>query len=358
MSKAIDLFFFFGRPFSPIYSALMKSREKLYHSGIFRQESLTVPVISIGNLVLGGTGKTPTVQHVAKLLSRHGYHPAVISRGYGGKAKKAVNIVSDGENIFLSPVLAGDEPHMLAKSLPGVPVLTGTRRIFPCRHSIEHFKTDVIILDDGFQHLTVKRDMDIVLFDSIALAGNSRVFPGGPLREPVSALNRCQAFLLTGQDKSNQERTKKFSDLLQQRFPDRPVFISALDSYELLEPNVKNGENGKNGRIAEIIAQKKIFGFCGIANPSRFEKSLASLGIQLAAFQALKDHSPYDQALISHLCKKAIECGAEGLVTTEKDFVKLKNFNLNFPLYVLQVQHKMDQSFDLFLLESLKSFRK
>ena len=115
----MDHLFFFGRPFSPIYSVLMKLREKCYHSGIFRQESLKVPVISIGNLVLGGTGKTPTVKYIAQLLTKHGYHPAIISRGYGGKAKEAVNIVSDGENIFLSPALAGDEPHMLAKSLMG-----------------------------------------------------------------------------------------------------------------------------------------------------------------------------------------------------------------------------------------------
>lgn len=349
MSKDLDLFFFIGRPFSPIYSALMKSREKLYHSGIFNQQSLAVPVISIGNLVLGGTGKTPTVQHVARLLSNQGYHPAIVSRGYGGKAKGTINIVSDGEKIFLSPALAGDEPHMLAKSLPGIPVLTGKRRIFPCRHSIDQFNCDVIILDDGFQHLTVKRDIDIILFDSTALAGNSRVFPGGPLREPTSALNRCHAFLLTGENISNRERTQKFSNLLQQRFPDRPVFISSLGSSILIGPN---------GTVSEESPSKIFFGFCGIANPSRFEKSLTSLGIQVAAFHALKDHAPYSQDLVSHLCKKAVECGANSLITTEKDSVKLQTFNLNLPLYVLQVQHKVEQSFDLFLLDSLKNLQK
>ena len=349
MSKAIDLFYFFGRPISPIYSVLMRLREKLYHRGIFREQSLPVPVISIGNLVLGGTGKTPTVQHVAKLLSKHGYHPAIISRGYKGKAKEAVNIVSDGENILLSPALAGDEPYMLAKSLPQIPVLTGTRRIFPCRHAIEHFQTDVIILDDAFQHLIVKRDIDIVLFDSTTLAGNSRVFPGGSLREPVSALKRCQAFLLTGQLESNKKRTKRFSNLLQQRFPNRPVFISALNSYKLLGPY---------GKYPENISPEIFSGFCGIANPLRFEKSLSTIGVQLADFQVLKDHTPYTQALVSNLCKNAVECGADSLVTTEKDFVKLQNFNLNLPLYVLQVQHEMEQSFDLFLLDNLKKLSK
>ncbi len=349
MSKALDLFFFIGRLFSPFYSALMKSREKLYNSGIFKQQSLPVPVISIGNLVLGGTGKTPTVQHVARLLSRKGFRPAIVSRGYGGEAKEAVNIVSDGEKIFLCPELAGDEPYMLAKSLPQVPVLTGTRRIFPCKYAIDKLKRDIIILDDGFQHLTVKRDIDIVLFDSTILAGNSRVFPGGPLREPASALNRCHAFLLTGKSESNQERIIKFSSLLQQRFPDRPVFVSSIESHLLI---------GQNGAGAEDTALKQFFGFCGIANPSRFEKSLVDLGLQVAGFQTLKDHAPYTKSLVSHICKKAMECGAESLVTTEKDFVKLQSFKFTLPLFVLKVEHKVELSFDQFILESLKNLKK
>lgn len=354
----MDLFFFFGRPISPIYSALMKSREKLYHKGIIRQESLAVPVISIGNLVLGGTGKTPTVQHVAKLLSNHGYHPAIISRGYKGKAKEKVNVVSDGENVLLSPALAGDEPYMLAKSLPKTPVLTGTRRLFSCRHSIEHFHTDVILLDDGFQHLNVKRDIDIVLFDSTALAGNSRVFPGGPLREPISALNRCQAFLLTGEEPKNRERTKKFSDLLQQRFSNKPVFISSLKSCSMTKPNkLMSPSLNSKGTIPDKVSSRKFFGFCGIANPLRFEKSLTGIGIHLASFQVLKDHIIYNQRLVSNLCEKAIELGADSLVTTEKDYVKLQNFNLKLPIYVLQVHHEIEHAFDLFILESLKNLR-
>jgi tetraacyldisaccharide 4'-kinase len=349
MSKGLELLFFLGRPFGPLYSAVMKSREKLYTSGIFRQQALPAPIISIGNLVLGGTGKTPTVQHLARLLLKHGYHPAIVSRGHGGKAGDGVNIVSDGEKIFLSALYAGDEPYMLAESLPGVPVLTGHRRTLPCRRAITQFCADVIILDDGFQHLAVKRDIDVVLFDATELAGNSRVFPGGPLREPTSSLRRCNAFLLTGKTPANQERTKKFSELLQQRFPDRPVFMAALDSYRLLGPD---------GTVFDNSPSKGFFGFCGIANPSRFEKSLADLGMQLADFFALKDHVSYSQALVSNLCKKAVDCGAERLVTTEKDFVKIRDFDLQLPLYVLQIQQKVEQSFDLFVLNSLKNLGK
>ncbi len=345
MSKGLDLFFFFGRPFSPVYSVLMKSREKLYRRGIFRGHSLPVPVIAVGNLVLGGTGKTPTVQHIARVLLSKGYHPAIISRGYGGKTKEAVNVVSDGENIFLSPEIAGDEPCMLAESLAGVAVLTGTRRIFPCRHAIDQLHADIIILDDGFQHLNVKRDIDIVLFDGTVQAGNSRVFPGGPLREPVSALKRCHGFLLTGENPVNRERTQKFATLLQKKFPAKPVFISSLEKYEL---------QGPDGSVAAESVLGKFYGFCGIANPGRFAKSLADYGLQLAGFHALKDHFSYNQESASQLGKKAIDCGAANLITTEKDYVKLRTLDLSLPLFVLKVHHKVEQAFDDFLLAELE----
>lgn len=238
---------------------------------------------------------------------------------------------------------------MLAKSLPGVPVLTGTKRIFSCYHAMNKFHADVIILDDGFQHLAVQRDIDIILFDSTAHAGNSRVFPGGPLREPTSALNRCHAFLLTGETASNLERNKKFSKLLQERFPGRPVFYSSIDSYSL---------QGGNGPAAKERISGSFLGFCGIANPSRFEKSLLHYGFPISAFQVLKDHAPYNQSIVSQLCKKAADCGAENLITTEKDFVKLHNFNFNLPLYVLKVHHRVEQSFDQFILDGLKNFSK
>ena len=346
MSKGLELLFFLGRPFSPLYSAIMKAREKFYATGVFGRQLLSVPVISIGNLVLGGTGKTPTVQHLARLLLKNGYHPAIISRGHGGKAGNPVNIVSDGDKILLSAISAGDEPYLLAESLPGVPVLTGVRRIFPCQQAISQFCADVIILDDGFQHLSVIRDIDIVLFDGTVLAGNSRVFPGGPLREPTSSLKRCNAFLLTGKNSANRERIEKFSELLQLKFPSRPVFTSSLDSYNLIGPD---------GIVSGDLSSEMFLGFCGIANPSRFKKSLADNDIKMCDFVALKDHTTYSQALVSQLCKKAVEGGAEKLVTTEKDFVKLRDLDFQLPLYVLQIQYKVEQSLDLFVLNSLKN---
>jgi len=349
MQNRTDLLFAIGRPFGPIYSLLMKLRDKAYKAHFFKRYKLSVPVISVGNLVLGGTGKTPTVRHIADTLSRRGYSLAIVSRGYGGKARGTVNIVSDGKQVLLSPYEAGDEPFMLAELLPGIPVLTGTRRIHPCQYAINNFNVDAIILDDGFQHLSIERDIDIVLFDATTLAGNSRVFPGGILREPVSALDRCHAFLLTGITADNKTQAQRFSDLLQERFPGKPVFFSSTDDSQLWHP--------ASEKTSDKTA-KTFFAFCGIANPSRFKNSLANYGIKPCGFLTLSDHAEYDQNILSNLCQKAKNSGADNLVTTEKDFVKIKNLEVELPLHVLKISPKIDRSFDDFIIDRLDSVRK
>lgn len=342
MSNSLNLLFTLGRPFSPLYSLIMRVREKLYSGGVFRSESFGVPVISIGNLMLGGTGKSPTVSHTARILLQHDYRPAIISRGYRGKAADRVNVVSDGKSIKLSAHLAGDEPYMLAENLPTVPVLTGRRRRYPCRHAVAELNADVLVLDDAFQHLGVKRDIDIVLFDGTTLAGNSRIFPGGPLREPVSALKRCHAFLITGTTAKNSARVDLFSELLTQRFSGKPVFRSRSSNFRLILPD---------GTVTTEPAATRYFAFCGIANPSRFNASLVDFGAAVSGFQAFRDHVIYDQAVVNELCRQAERCGAEKLITTEKDFVKLKHLSSNMELCTLQVDHQIDSSFDQFIIE-------
>jgi tetraacyldisaccharide 4'-kinase len=344
--KHLNYLFTFGRPFSPLYGFAMKLREKLYRRGFFQQQQLPVPVISVGNLVLGGTGKTPTVIHIAKLLVSHGYRPAIVSRGYGGKVKPRVGIVSDGTNIRLSPDEGGDEPVLIAKRLEGVPVLTGAKRIFPCWHAVTEFKADCIILDDGFQHLSVQRDLDIVLFDSTSLVGNSRIFPGGPLREPVSALERCDTFLLTGRNSSNRDRAKRFSDILCEKFPEK--------SLHTCSPSIFLRDI--SGNVFNDLGLQPTFGFCGIANPERFSHSLRDAGINLTGFESLNDHMEYTQALTSELADRAIKSGAKYLVTTEKDSVKLEKFSIGLPLIIATLDLKVDPAFDELILEKVLHF--
>ncbi len=318
----------------------------MYNKGLFRQNSLPVPVISVGNLMMGGTGKTPTVRHLANLLIRQGYYPAIISRGYGGKSRLRVNVVSDGHTLLLTPEQAGDEPYMLAEALPGVPVLTGTRRLYPCRVAVEDFKVDVIILDDGFQHLAIKRDIDIVLFDGTELTGNKRIFPGGALREPESSLHRCHAFMITGISEKNKERAEQFGAVLKTQFKSKPVFFASLGSLSLRCPDNLNVGAG-------VYQQGPFFAFCGIANPSRFQESLNSMSIKQSGFLALPDHVHYNQAMMTDICMKAAASGARQLVTTQKDFVKIKNFDSTFLRHVVEIDFKAENDFDLFVTSTM-----
>ena len=325
-----SLFFACGRPFSPIYSFLMRLRERAYWRGLFRRHSLPVPVISVGNLVLGGSGKTPTVAAICRHFLAMGEKPAVISRGYGGKAKAAVNVVSDGEEIFLDAAAAGDEPHMLAAMLPGVAVLTGRKRIFPCRRAVAMGCT-ALVLDDGFQHLAIRRDVDLVLFNATTLAGNSRVFPGGELREPVAALRRASAFVLTGVDSHNRERAERFADLLAGRFPGQPVFQTE---------NILDAFVDQHGQaVAHLPAP--LLAVSAIAHPERFHHLLADAGISLCGRLNFRDHHRYPPDAIERIARQAREQGAAGFIVTEKDRVKLAARQLPLPLFAARISARL-----------------
>lgn len=349
MSQNFSSLYFFGRPFSPLYSGIMKIREALYRKGIKRRYKLDVPVISVGNLTMGGTGKTPVVGFIAAFLQKKGLKPAIISRGYGGAAGNKVNVVSDGNEILLDAKAAGDEPCFLADNLPGVPVLTGIVRVLPCRHAIREFGCNVLILDDGFQHLSVQRDLDLVLFSAASLAGNSRVFPGGDLREPVSALKRCHAFLITGNTDTLKERSGHFAALLQERFPDKPVFFS---SYEPVA--AKSLQTNTLQPLATLPTP--LSGFCGIAQPDLFTQSLQSQSITLSNFIPLKDHQPFTPSLIKKINHQAKQSGAAALITTEKDLVKLQSNSFQLPCFGLKMAVRPDNSFEEFLDKKLSVF--
>ncbi len=342
-----SFFFILGRPFSPFYSWLMTMRATFYKKNIFKQHTLSVPVISVGNLTMGGSGKTPVVMSLALFLKKSGYHPAIISRGYGGKSTRKYDVVTTGTEVLLSPEQAGDEPFMLAKALKGVPVLIGKSRIHPCQYAVNTFLADVILLDDGFQHIAVTRKIDLVLFNATTLAGNSRVFPGGVLREPVSALNRCHAFMLTGITENNRKRTEKFTDLLKNRFPDKPIFLSHLYQQEIISTEKKK-------TVVDSCKLGKVYGFCAIANPVRFQESIKTTGVNLVKFKSFKDHKKYNQRLMDKLCHDAIFSGANCLLTTEKDFVKISHYRRTVPLYVLKVKLQFDREFEEYILEALR----
>lgn len=353
MMHPSSLAFALGRPFSPLYSWAMRLREAGYRRGFFRSYRFEVPVVSVGNLTMGGTGKTPMVHYLARMLQQHGFKPAVISRGYGGTAGKAVNIVSDGVTLLLDAKVAGDEPRLLAETLPGIPVLTGVVRRLPAQRAID-LGANVLILDDGFQHLPIRRDVDLVLFSTDRLAGNSRVFPGGELREPVAALRRATGFIMTGVNEGNRERAHRFGELLQAKFSEIPVFYVGYQMDALVSVQ---GPGSILPMAPETIAGQKGFGFCGIAHPASFRATASEHGFELNGFHAFADHQRYPGSIVDRLVSEAQSAGADFLLTTEKDLVKLAHLAeyLPLPLYGLRMQVEADTRFAENILQVIRS---
>ncbi len=336
-----NLLYFFGRPFSPLYSGLMTARARLYHRDFFKRHRVAAPVISVGNLTLGGTGKTPMVIYLARLLAD--YKIAVVSRGYKGKANNGVNLVSDGEQVILDARQAGDEPNLMANLLPGVAVLTGSKRIKPARYGVDKLGAQLVILDDGFQHLALQRDIDIVLFKVDSFMGNNRIFPGGDMREPLSALERASCFVLTCVDDNNREKAAAIQRALEKRFSSTPVFQASYEPKGLVP-------------IGDDVVPVGSFpcgGFCGLAYPRYFKKSLQQAGLDVVAFKGFADHHNYSSAQLHKLAKGAKQAGASALVTTEKDMVKLVGVKLELPVFALRMEMVLPQEFTTFIRERL-----
>lgn len=334
------ILFIIGRPLSPLYSLVMQARAFLYRKSFFKQHKFPVPIISVGNLTMGGTGKTPTVLHIATILQKKGFHPAIISRGYGGKSTNKINVVSDTGSLLMSPAQAGDEPYMLASMLPGVPVLTGKKRTLTAKFAIEHFNCNVLILDDGFQHLAVVRDLDIVLFDKTTGLGNGRVFPGGDLREPISALARASIFLITGQDTTKAKKQSGIEKYLINQWPNTNTFFSKRDQGTFFSLQNRAEHSRK-------ILPEKILAFCGIANPHRLQDDLIAYDFDVKFFKSYPDHHRYSQADLNFLIERARSLGALAIVTTDKDLVKVGSLSItDIPIYSVRPHTNFSDLFD------------
>ena len=344
--KLINILFFIGRLFSPLYGLAMFTRAWLYSTGLKRSCKLNIPVISIGNLTMGGTGKTPMVMHVARLLIRHDKKPAIVSRGYGGRSKKAINIVSKGHHVLMNTAEAGDEPVLLASTLK-IPVLTGPQRILTGQYIAKNKMADILLMDDGYQHLALHRDINIALFAAHELLGNGWVFPGGPLREPISALKRAHCFVITGVTNSNKNKVNNFSKKMQQRYPAIPMFKGSYQAQAII-----NQQN--TSQKLDYLKGLPLLAFCGIAKPHSFFDILdANPKISTKLRQIFADHHPYQESDITNLCQKAKKIGCKAMITTEKDMVKLKDIDIQMPIWALQVELILEPEFDTFLLKML-----
>ncbi len=312
------------------YRKLLRAREWLYGRRVLRSRALPCPVVSVGNLTVGGTGKTPAVEHAARTLAELGARPAVVSRGYGRRLQD-VRIVADGRSILLGARDAGDEPLLLARRLPGIPVIVGANRYEAGRLAVDRLGASAVVLDDGFQHRSLVKDLEIVLVRAASPWGNGRLLPAGPLREPVEALARADLIIASGA--SCAEEIEHVAEAASRYAPGVPVVGARHEPVDCWDAGTLSRAP------AASLRDKRLVGFAGIAWPEGFRRTLAALGVTLAGFEAFPDHFWYESADLERLSRRATEAGADGLVTTEKDWVRFGALALpTQPLWILGIR--------------------
>ena len=328
--------------FSLIYGQLVNLKLSMYHIGWFKKERLTCFVISLGNVTVGGTGKTPTAQHLAREIRDMGYRVAILNRGYRAKWRGAVGIVSDGHALKMDAETAGDEAFMLAKHLPNVPVLIGPERAVTGRYAIEHFGAPVAILDDGYQHWQLERDMDILLVDAVNVFGNGYLLPRGTLREPLSHIDRADVCLMTKVDQAapgaieyiwETFRSYNQDGLILESIHQPRQFVRLADWYE---------DIAAGGVPVTELKGKKVLAVSAIGNPASFEQTLADLGIEIVESMRYPDHHDYGEKDMAEVLYRAETLGVEAIIITEKDAVKVPGdvvrAKWRIPMYVISVE--------------------
>jgi len=312
--------------------------------GMKKQKRLPCQVISIGNLTVGGTGKTPATIALTEKAKGKGFMPCILTRGYRGKAHGPC-FVSRGEGPLLSERDAGDEPLLMAERLKGVPVVKGKDRyeagLFALSSLPPAFSPDIFILDDGFQHWRLFRDKDILLIDATNPFGNKKLFPLGPLREPLSALSRADIIVITKTDSVVTRQGQKAMSLVEEikRYNVRaPVFFAEHRPSQFItaQGDILTLEWGK---------EKELYGFCGIGNPESFRQTLLTAGVALGGFKTFRDHYRYTLKDVEGIVKDTEESGSHWIVTTGKDITRLRGLHLPENLVSLSIDFTVDEKF-------------
>ncbi len=328
----------------PVYAGGLKLYLLPYRTGLRKQARLGVPVVCVGNLTTGGTGKTPMTQLVCRRLQERGLRCVVLSRGYGGTNEYGCAIVSDGEKVLLTAADSGDEPHLLATSLPGIPVLVGKDRRVTGALAVERFQPDIIVLDDGMQFWQLHRDMDVVLVSAIRPFDNGYPFPRGLLREPISHLKRASAIVITGLEMAEPADVNNAEKLAARAAPGKPIYRAGLKAFGLR--SVKADGVEYTGAV-ENLRGIPVGAVCALGNPASFEKLLASLGARLVSTARFRDHAAVSVEALSDVVQRSEAAGAELLVTTEKDAARINFSSSSLPAVALQVNMSIDRETEL-----------
>lgn len=331
---------------SRIYAGAIQVRLFLWRHRIFRDHTLGCQVVSIGNLTVGGTGKTPVVEVFARALQQAGRRVAILSRGYKStprplwqrivakvtlqESKIPPKVVSDGQSLLLDSDQAGDEPYMLASNLKDVVVLVDKDRVKSGRYAIQRFGCDTLLLDDGFQYLALKSRLDVCLIDRNNPFGNHYLLPRGTLREPITNLKRASYIFIT---KSSELGAKKLRKAIRQ-FNDTAEIIECAH-HPLHLQDVFTGER----HPLKTLVNLDVAAISGIAAPDSFEEGLRGLGANVIYRKSYADHHRYTQQEIINMINRSLKRGAQAILTTEKDAVRFPKIDRrDIPIYFLRVE--------------------
>ncbi len=311
---------------SSLYSLIVQLRNTAYDRGIFRTQRVRVPVISVGNITAGGTGKTPVVEALLGHFLSSGRRTAVITRGYRRRSKGLL-VVSDGQGRTVPVEQSGDEAAQVARNFPAAIVVADAERVRGCRYAQEQLGAEVLLLDDAFQHRAIGRDCDILVLDARTGIASLRMLPTGRLREPLRNLRRADVILL-----SRCESTQR-ADLLRtalREWTDVPVIatrfrVDSLQQFSHAASEFRPAEAAAAARPLPpgALAGERVLAFCGIGSPAAFRQTLEELGFEVAALESFADHHWYDVADLRRLQQRAQELGVRKLLTTQKDAMRL-----------------------------------
>jgi tetraacyldisaccharide 4'-kinase len=337
----LSLFLWF---LSILYSATIRLRLLAYRNGLLKAKFLPAFVVSVGNITTGGTGKTPFVAMLSDWAARNGLRAAILSRGYKGRSKREYLVVSDGHRLTTSVYEAGDEPVLLAKKLPSIPVLISRQRYLIGDLALRLFNSELLLLDDGFQHLSLHRDLDVLVIDVKRQFGNGSLLPLGPLREPLEGLKRADLIVLTRCDVRH--HGDELADLLKKHLPGKPILRSSH-----LPDQVKFPRTGQT-YPPQILEGKKVVAFAGIAHPDDFLEMVTGLGAQVVEFKGYPDHHYFGNADLETLESCNSRSDVDFLLTTEKDWIRIEGI-IGDDLHIAVLTIKIELLEDSYVLFNL-----
>ncbi len=314
------------------YEYLMRCRTWLYEHGWFPRHRLPCPVVSVGNLTVGGTGKTPMAMYVANMLAEQGKKVAILSRGYRRTSRKTFLLVSDGESMFAGPHEAGDEPYLMARRCPGVVVAVGANRYQLGRWVLQQMSVDCFVLDDGFQHVSLERDVNVLLIDSSDIDGLQAWFPAGRLRESPGEAKRASTIILTRVDDA--ATVPRVVETLEAAMGCRFDPITTRFTPQALV----GASEAVVRQPLSMVRGKRALIFSGIGNPNQFRRMVDALGVQVVDECVFHDHVAYASSTFRELARRVERSRPDVALTTEKDLVKIQSqWSMAVPVFAVSL---------------------